>query len=97
MQNSSLEPIKSEQELSSEAGASTSGTIDILVVKGAYVFTMIEDIKQYVRRKSINAKGRARVTMTTTNIGKALDFGSEKNAKAFKDRMGNGYSVELVY
>jgi len=67
-----------------------SSTVD----NGAFVITVVDGVKHYVRRKSISAKGRARVTMTTTNIKKALNFGSVKKATEFKDRLGTGYDIE---
>lgn len=66
-----------------------------LVGRSAYIITAIDGVKHYVRRKSISAAGRAAVTMVTTNKGKALDFGSVKNASDFKDRLGIGYAIEV--
>lgn len=60
-----------------------------------FVITEIEGVKQYVRRKSISAAGRVAVTMTTTNKGKALDFGSVRKATEFKNRLGIGYAIEV--
>lgn len=60
-----------------------------------FVVTQKEGVKQYVRRKSISSKGKAAVTMTTTNPLKALNFGTLKNATDFLSRIGIGYAIEV--
>jgi len=64
--------------------------------QSAYVITLINGIKHYVRRKSISSSGRASVTMVTTNISKALDFSSVEKATHFKTKLGIGYAIEVV-
>jgi len=60
-----------------------------------FIITEIDNVKQYVRRKSITVNGRARVTMTTSNIDKAFDFGSNEKASDFLRKLGIGYAIEV--
>jgi len=58
-----------------------------------YISTYIDGVKHYVRRIRIG-KYTVSVTMVTTQIQKALDFGSQCNAANKLSKMGIGYLIE---